>query len=146
GLISPGEFLPILESTGMILAVGEWILNRAVADCRRWKGLRLRPIHIAVNCSPLQLRQHGFVSQAAKLLSDYTCDGWGIDLEITESMLIDPCSPEVRNLRALRDAGMRIAIDDFGTGYSSLSRLSELPVDTLKIDRSFIAGLPDDRA
>ncbi len=146
GLIAPGEFLPILESTGMILPVGEWIMKRAVIDCRRWKGLRLRPIHVAVNCSPLQLRQHGFVNQVANLLSNYTFDGWGIDLEITESMLIDPSSPEVRNLRALRDAGIRVAIDDFGTGYSSLSRLSELPVDTLKIDRSFIAGLPHDRA
>jgi diguanylate cyclase (GGDEF)-like protein len=145
GLIAPGEFLPILESTGMILAVGEWIMRRAATDCRRWKGLRLRPIHVAVNCSPLQLRQHGFVNQVANLLSNFTFDGWGIDLEITESMLIDPSSPEVRNLRALRDAGMRVAIDDFGTGYSSLSRLSELPVDTLKIDRTFIAGLPNDR-
>jgi EAL domain-containing protein (putative c-di-GMP-specific phosphodiesterase class I) len=77
-----------------------------------------------VNCSPLQLRQHGFVNQVANVLSSYTIDGWGIDLEITESMLIDPSSPEVYNLRALRDAGMRVAIDDFGTGYSSLSRLS----------------------
>jgi diguanylate cyclase (GGDEF)-like protein len=146
GLIAPGEFLPILESTGMILDVGEWIMSRALTDCRRWKGLRLRPIHVAVNCSPLQLRQQGFVNQVANLLADYTFDGWGIDLEITESMLIDPSSPEVHNLRALRDAGMRVAIDDFGTGYSSLSRLSELPVDILKIDRSFIAGLPHDRA
>ena len=146
GLISPGEFLPILESTGMILPVGEWVVQHAVADCRRWKAAGLRPIHVAVNCSPLQLRQRGFVDEVVALLANYTFDGWGIDLEITESLLIDPNSPEVHNLRALRDAGMRVAIDDFGTGYSSLSRLSDLPVDTLKIDRSFIAGLPQDRA
>jgi diguanylate cyclase (GGDEF)-like protein len=145
GLISPGEFLPILESSGMIVAVGEWVLRHALDACHRWKAAGLHPIHVAVNCSPLQLRRRGFAEDVLRLL-DYKFDGWGIDLEITESLLINPDSPEVHNLRALHQAGMRVAIDDFGTGYSSLSRLSELPVDTLKIDRSFIAGLPEDRA
>jgi diguanylate cyclase (GGDEF)-like protein/PAS domain S-box-containing protein len=146
GLVSPAEFLPILESTGMIVAVGEWVLRQAATDCRRWQGAGLHPVHIAVNCSPLQLRRRGFVEQVLHTLEGWGQDGWGIDLEITESLLIDPGSSEVHRLRTLRDAGVRIAIDDFGTGYSSLSRLSDLPVDTLKIDRSFIMGLPDSRA
>ncbi len=146
GLISPADFLPVLESTGMIVAVGEWVLHQAAADCRRWRAAGLRPVHVAVNCTPLQLRRHGFVNQVLELLDGWALDGWGIDIEITESLLVDEASPQVEKLRLLRAAGVRIAIDDFGTGYSSLSRLSLLPVDTLKIDRSFISGLPHDRA
>jgi diguanylate cyclase (GGDEF)-like protein len=146
GIVSPGEFLPILESTGMIVSVGEWALHHAAADCRRWKSAGLRPVHIAVNCSPLQLRRPGFAELVQDIVAGWSDEGWGLDLEITESLLIDPESDEVRKLRALRSAGVRVAIDDFGTGYSSLSRLSDLPVDTLKIDRSFINGLPGDRA
>jgi diguanylate cyclase (GGDEF)-like protein len=146
GIVSPGEFLPILESTGMIVSVGEWALHHAAADCRRWKAAGLQPVHVAVNCSPMQLRRPGFTEQVLDTIEGWTGGGWGLDLEITESLLIDPESAEVLKLRALRNAGVRVAIDDFGTGYSSLSRLSDLPVDTLKIDRSFINGLPGDRA
>src|SRR5882672_334666 len=98
------------------------------------------------NCCPMQLRRPGFTEQVLDIVAGWTGGGWGLDLEITESLLIDPESAEVLKLRALRNAGVRVAIDDFGTGYSSLSRLSDLPVDTLKIDRSFINGLPGDRA
>ena len=146
GIVSPGEFLPILESTGMIVSVGEWALHRAAAECKRWKSAGLRPVHVAVNCSPLQLRRPGFAELVQDIVAGWSDEGWGLDLEITESLLIDPDSDEVRKLRALRSAGVRVAIDDFGTGYSSLSRLSDMPVDTLKIDRSFINGLPGDRA
>jgi diguanylate cyclase (GGDEF)-like protein len=146
GMVLPGEFLAILESTGMIVSVGEWALQHAAAQCRRWKAAGLQPVHVAVNCSPLQLRHTGFAQQVLDIIAGWTGGGWGLDLEITESLLIDPASAEVGKLRELRNAGVRIAIDDFGTGYSSLSRLSDLPVDTLKIDRSFIEGLPGDRA
>ncbi len=146
GLVSPAEFLPILESTGMIVAVGEWVLAQAASDCRRWQAAALRPVRVAVNCSPLQLRRSGFAQQVLDALDGWNFDGWGLDVEITESLLIDPDSPEVNELRTLRNAGVRVAIDDFGTGYSSLSRLAALPIDTLKIDRSFIMGLPTDRA
>lgn len=146
GIVPPAEFLPILESTGMIVGVGEWVLRQAVSDCSRWKLAGLRPVHVAVNCSAVQLRRRGFVDQVMRVIDGCALDGWGVDLEITESLLIDTSSPELHHLRALRDAGVRVAIDDFGTGYSSLSRLSDLPVDTLKIDRSFISGLPGDRA
>jgi EAL domain-containing protein (putative c-di-GMP-specific phosphodiesterase class I) len=146
GLVSPAEFLPILESTGMIVTVGEWALAQAARDCQRWQAAGLRPVRVAVNCSPLQLRRSGFAQQVLDAQDGWDFDGWGIDVEITESLLIDPDSPEVHKLRALREAGVGVAIDDFGTGYSSLSRLAALPIDTLKIDRSFIMGLPDDRA
>ncbi len=146
GMISPAEFLPVRESTGMIVPVGEWVLNQAAADCRRWRAAGLRPVHVAVNCTPLQLRRPTFVDHILGLLDGWAFEGWGIDVEITESLLVDEASPQVEKLRLLREAGVRIAIDDFGTGYSSLSRLSVLPVDTLKIDRSFISGLPNDRA
>jgi diguanylate cyclase (GGDEF)-like protein len=146
GIVSPAEFLPVLESTGMIVSVGEWALQHAAAECRRWKAAGLQPVHVAVNCSPMQLRRSGFTGQVLDIIEGWTGGGWGLDLEITESLLIDPESAEVLKLRALRNAGVRVAIDDFGTGYSSLSRLSDLPVDTLKIDRSFINGLPGDRA
>lgn len=146
GIVSPAEFLPVLESTGMIVSVGEWALQQAAEDCQRWKAAGLQPVHVAVNCSPLQLRRPGFTDHVLNVVDGWTGDGWGLDLEITESLLIDPRSDEVRKLRTLRTAGVRVAIDDFGTGYSSLSRLSDLPVDTLKIDRSFIEGLPGNRA
>jgi diguanylate cyclase (GGDEF)-like protein len=146
GIVSPAEFLPILESTGMIVSVGEWALHHVAADCRRWQAAGLQPVHVAVNCSPLQLRRPRFAEQVLDIVAGWTGGGWGLDLEITESLLIDPESAEVLQLRCLRNAGVRMAIDDFGTGYSSLSRLSDLPVDTLKIDRSFINGLPGDRA
>jgi diguanylate cyclase (GGDEF)-like protein/PAS domain S-box-containing protein len=146
GLVSPAEFLPILESTGMIVVVGEWVLTQAARDCQGWKAAGLRPVRVAVNCSPLQLRRSGFAQQVLDALDGWDFDGWGLDVEITESLLIDPDSAEVHKLRTLREAGVRVAIDDFGTGYSSLSRLAALPIDTLKIDRSFIMGLPDDRS
>ncbi|MGH8308502.1 MAG: EAL domain-containing protein, partial [Steroidobacteraceae bacterium] len=146
GMISPAEFLPVLEGTGMIVAVGEWVLRQAATDCRRWRAAGLRPVHIAVNCSPLQLCRATFTNQVLDVLDGWALDGWGIDIEITEGLLVDGASLQVQKLRMLRAAGVRVAIDDFGTGYSSLSRLSDLPVDTLKIDRSFISGLPNDRA
>jgi diguanylate cyclase (GGDEF)-like protein len=146
GIVAPGDFLSVLESTGMIVNVGEWALRQAATDCRRWKAAGLHPVHVAVNCSPLQLRRHGFVEQVFDAIEGWSGDGWGLDLEITESLLIDPDSSEVLRLRTLRSAGVRVAIDDFGTGYSSLSRLSDLPIDTLKIDRSFVSGLPGDPA
>jgi diguanylate cyclase (GGDEF)-like protein len=146
GIVSPGEFLSLLESTGMIVPVGEWALNQAATDCRRWQAADLHPVHVAVNCSPLQLRRRGFAEQVFAAIEGWSGGGWGLDLEITESLLIDPDASEVGKLRELRNAGVGVAIDDFGTGYSSLSRLSDLPIDTLKIDRSFINGLPGDRA
>jgi len=146
GLMHPALFLPVLESSGMIVPVGEWALHEAVKDWRRWRALGLGPVRVAVNVSVQQVRRRTFVEHVLAATSDCGEDGRGIDLEITETGLLHDMEGASRKLRELRSAGMRIAIDDFGTGYSSLGLLSKLPVDVLKIDRSFISGLPTDRA
>lgn len=147
GLMAPNAFLPILESTGLIGPVGEWALKQAAEDCQRWASFGFSPVRVAVNAAPVQLRRRDF---AAKVIDASAAldgeQGWGLDIEITEGALLDDASWTLRTLRVLRGAGIRVAIDDFGTGYSSLSRLSQLPVDTLKIDRSFTSRLPDDAA
>jgi diguanylate cyclase (GGDEF)-like protein len=141
GIVSPAVFLPILESTGMIVAVGDWVLHQAADDCKRLKSSGLPPIRIAVNVSPLQLRRHQFASQFLQITSALSDAEYGLDIEIVEGALLDDSASVIGQLQALRAAGVRVAIDDFGTGYSSLSRLSQLPIDMLKIDRSFTSRL-----
>ena len=146
GLVLPGRFLPVLESSGMIIPVGQWVVQRALEDCDRWRALGLRSVRVAVNVSPLQFRGRALVDFILGLLNDWPHDPhrFGIDLEITETALLQDIDGACRQLRELRAAGIRIALDDFGTGYSSLGLLSRLPVDQLKIDRSFVKGLLDD--
>lgn len=147
GLISPAAFIPLLESTGLIIEVGDWVLQRAALDCQQWRHDGLPPVRIAVNISPVQLRRPDFLSRFTKLTGSWASSNCGLDVEITEGTLIDDSEATLKKLERLRAAGAKIAIDDFGTGYSSLSRLADLPIDTLKIDRSFIARLrPDDRS
>ncbi len=147
GIVSPDRFLAVLESTGMILSVGEWVLDRAVADCERWFRLGLAPIRVAVNVSAVQLRQRSFVAHVLECCKRLQpCTGFGLDLELTETMLLQDLAGTSKKLHELRAAGVRIALDDFGTGYSSLGLLPKLPVDLLKIDRSFVGGLPEDAA
>ncbi len=146
GLVSPARFLPVLESSGMIVPVGDWVLRKAVDDCRRWQRLGLGPVRVAVNVSALQVRRRTFVESVLKAASGWASEGYGVDIEITETGLLQDLEGTSRKLRELRNVGLRIAIDDFGTGYSSLGLLSKLPVDLLKIDRAFISGLPTDRA
>jgi diguanylate cyclase (GGDEF)-like protein len=146
GLVYPAQFLAVLESSGMIVAVGEWVLRRAAQDCERWRRAGLGPLRLAVNVSAQQIRRRSFVEHVLAAAQPCTGEGYGIDLEITESGLLHDVEGASRRLRELRLAGLRVALDDFGTGYSSLGLLSKLPVDLVKIDRSFIAGLPGDRA
>ena len=146
GLVLPGQFLPVLESSGMIVAVGEWVLRQAAQDCLRWRRMGLGPLRIAVNVSAQQIRRRAFVEQVLAAAQPCLLEGCGIDLEITETSLLHDVEGASQKLRQLRTAGLRIALDDFGTGYSSLGLLSKLPVDLVKIDRSFITGLPDDNA
>ena len=147
GMLAPGAFLPILESTGLITSVGEWALMQAAEDCKRWQRLGFPPVRVAVNAAPVQLRRRDFASKVIDAAAGLSGDqGWGLDIEITEGALLDDSGWTVRTLRVLRSAGVQVAIDDFGTGYSSLSRLSQLPVDTLKIDRSFTSRLPESSA
>jgi len=146
GLMAPAQFLPLLESAGMMPAIGAWVLRQAVADCRAWRRRGLPPIRVAVNVSPMELRRRNVGRDILDVVGDLAgSSAWGIDLEITEGALEGDSSSCVHALRLLRAGGLSIAIDDFGTGFSSLGRLSELPIDTLKIDRSFTSGLPGDR-
>jgi diguanylate cyclase (GGDEF)-like protein/PAS domain S-box-containing protein len=141
GLVMPGAFLPLMETSGLIVPLGDWILRQAASDLRRWQGAGLAPGRVAVNISPVQLRRRAFADHLLDLVGEWRNEHVGIDIEITEGVLIDDVSSAVSQLRVLRRSGIRVAIDDFGTGYSSLSRLAELPVAMLKIDRSFVSGL-----
>jgi|GEM_PF-975788 diguanylate cyclase (GGDEF)-like protein len=146
GLVLPTTFLPILESAGLMAAVGAWVLRQAAADCRHWRSLGISPIRVAVNVSPPELRRRNVATEILEGIGDLAGDSdWGVDIEITEGALFGDSSSCVHALRLLRAAGVRVAIDDFGTGFSSLGRLSELPIDTLKIDRIFTSRLPSDR-
>jgi EAL domain-containing protein (putative c-di-GMP-specific phosphodiesterase class I)/CheY-like chemotaxis protein len=126
-----------MEETGLILEVGVWALRRAALDHREWVRQGLPAPRVAVNVSAIQLRQQQFVSVVSEAIGQGGA-AQAIDLEITESRLMEDIAGNIRKLKALRELGMRIAIDDFGTGHSSLAYLAKLPVDSLKIDRSFI--------
>jgi diguanylate cyclase (GGDEF)-like protein len=137
GLVPPMQFIPLMEETGLILEVGVWALRRAALDQREWVGQGLPAPRVAVNVSAIQLRQRQFVSVVNEAIGQGGA-AQAIDLEITESRLMEDIAGNIRKLKALRELGMRVAIDDFGTGHSSLAYLAKLPVDSLKIDRSFI--------
>jgi diguanylate cyclase (GGDEF)-like protein len=143
GLVPPSLFVPLLERSGAIVDVGEWILLQAVRDIRAWIMAGLPSIRVAVNVSPLQLRRRDFVDRMVSGIEPTVNLAGGVDIEITESTLMQDLESSIRKLSELREAGVGIAIDDFGTGYSSLRLLARLPIDTLKIDRSFIQGLTD---
>jgi len=142
GLVLPGRFIPLMEGTGMIIKIGNWVIQRAAQDLQNWRQLQLDPPRIAVNVSAFQLRQKDFFTSLVELLPADTEDH-GLDMEITESAIMDDMSDNIPKLQAVRDLGFGIAIDDFGTGYSSLSYLSRLPVNALKIDRSFIVDMTE---
>jgi diguanylate cyclase (GGDEF)-like protein len=137
GLVPPAKFITLLEETGLILAVGAWAMRRAAQDFRRWMALGLKAPRIAVNVSPIQLRRRDFVQQVQQAIAD-GASPTGIDLEITESRIMEDIQSNIDKLKKVGALGVNLAIDDFGTGYSSLSYLANLPVQTLKIDRSFI--------
>jgi diguanylate cyclase (GGDEF)-like protein len=141
GLVPPGRFIPILEETGLIHDVGRWALRKAIEDFQRWRSAGLQAVRVAVNVSPLQLRNRSFVAEIEEAIN-LTQDGAaGLELEITESLIMEDVNHSIDSLLAIRALGVTIAIDDFGTGFSSLSYLSKLPVDTLKIDRSFVVDM-----
>jgi len=146
GLISPGAFLPVVESTGLGAAVGAWVIEQAARDCRAWQHVGLPPVRVAVNVSPTQLQRADFTQHFLKAVEPWSNSIWGLDIEVTEAALDEESGEEVQKLKLLRHTGVRIAIDDFGTGYSSLGRLSQLPVDTLKIDSCFIRQAPAEAA
>ena len=146
GMVPPSEFIPVLEESGLIVAVGEWVLQRACADIKDWKRAGLKPVPIAVNLSARQFRQQDLDARIRALVAAAGVDPALIELEITESQLMQDPDHAIRVMRSLSGAGIRLAIDDFGTGYSSLSYLSRFPVSSLKIDRSFVAEVLTDEA
>jgi len=147
GLIPPMDFIPVLEETGMILTAGEWVLRTACRQQRAWMEAGLPPVRVAVNLSARQLRHQKFVDSVFQIIADTGIEPAHLELEITESMVMQQVKEVHTMLNALGAAGMGIAMDDFGTGYSSLSYLKGLPIDTLKIDKSFVGDItadPDD--
>ena len=149
GLLGPMEFIPLAEENGLIVPIGEWVLRTACAQARAWQEAGLRPIRVAVNLSVRQFYQKNLVETVARILEQTGLDSRYLELEITESCLMQNTQTTVALLAELNRLGMRISIDDFGTGYSSLSYLKRFPVDTLKIDRSFVCDIgtdPDDDA
>ncbi|HUJ87179.1 MAG TPA: EAL domain-containing protein [Burkholderiales bacterium] len=145
GLVPPARFIPLMEETGIILEAGAWALAKAVGDHSRWLELGLPAPRVAVNVSAIQLRKRDFLDTVRAAVTRGP-DRPGIDLEITESLIMEDIESNIRKLKDVRDLGMEIAIDDFGTGYSSLGYLAKLPVQTLKIDRSFIITMLKDPA
>jgi diguanylate cyclase (GGDEF)-like protein/PAS domain S-box-containing protein len=138
-LVSPSQFVPVLEDTGLIIEVGRWVIAQAHRQFQEWAIRGLAPPRIAVNVSQLQIRQRNFVSQVLHLMDGAYPDE--LEFEITESLFMEDLDENIEKLNILRKAGITVAIDDFGTGYSSLSYLGRLPIDTLKIDRSFIEDM-----
>jgi diguanylate cyclase (GGDEF)-like protein len=143
GIIQPTVFIPLLEQSGAIVDVGEWIFLQAIRDIGKWHDAGLPNIRVAVNVSPLQLRRRDFVDRVLAGIAPAGSLSTGLDIEITESMLMQDLELSIRKLSQLREAGFGVAIDDFGTGYSSLRLLAKLPVDTLKIDKSFVQSIAD---
>ncbi|MEO5565361.1 MAG: EAL domain-containing protein [Luteimonas sp.] len=143
GLAPPGVFIPILEETGLIHQVGHWALQQAIADYLRWKraGLPVQPI--AVNVSSLQLRNPGFLAEIEQLIRIDPAAAAGLELEITESMVMEDIPNGISSLKAIREMGLSIALVEFGTGFSSRNDLSKLPLNALKIDRSFVNDMTD---
>jgi diguanylate cyclase (GGDEF)-like protein/PAS domain S-box-containing protein len=141
GLVPPGKFIPLMEQTGLILDAGNWALSRVAHDCEIWRREGLKLPRVAVNVSPLQLRHDNFVSRVVDSASRMEDAGSALDLEITESVIMENVESIVPILQTIRGLGVQISVDDFGTGYSSLSYIARLPIHCLKIDRSFVVGM-----
>jgi diguanylate cyclase (GGDEF)-like protein/PAS domain S-box-containing protein len=142
GMIPPGHFIPIIEDTGLIIPIGEWVLRQACSDMAKWQKNNIAVNRMAVNVSARQFKQPGFIDLVQEVIEESNIDPNQLELELTESLLIDDLEHTLDVLTRLRAMGVRMAIDDFGTGYSSLNYLKQFPVDTLKIDQSFIQNLP----
>ncbi len=144
--ISPGHFIPIAEQSGLIVGMGNWLLQIALLALQRFRAQGFPRLRMAVNVSPVQLRQPDFLAQVQEALAETGTEAEGLELEVTESIAVGGLESAVDHLRRLREMGVTVAIDDFGTGYSSLSYLERLPADRLKIDRSFMRSLANGEA
>jgi diguanylate cyclase (GGDEF)-like protein len=149
GLVRPARFIPLAEETGLIVPLGEWVLGEACRQARAWMDQGLKPGVVSVNLSARQFRQEGLVRTVSRILEETRLDPSLLEFELTESMVMHNVEAAITTLQGLKSLGVALSVDDFGTGYSSLSYLRQLPVDTLKIDRSFVRDIgagenPDD--
>ena len=142
GLVSPAEFIPIAEATKMIIPIGEWVLHNACIQSKKWQQLGMPPLKIAVNISTCQFKEN-LIETIDLILEDTSLDCSYLELEITESLLVENIDKAIALLKQLKHRGISIALDDFGTSYSSLRYLQNLPIDTLKIDRSFVTNITE---
>jgi len=148
GMVSPAEFIPLAETSGQIVAIGEWVLRTAVAQLKAWMDAGVPPMVMAVNLSAVQFRHAGLPAVVARALNDAGLPAKYLELELTESVTANPAAA-IAMMDSLHAQGVRLSLDDFGTGYSSLSYLKRFPLHTLKIDQSFVRDIdtdPDDRA
>jgi len=141
GMVSPNDFIPIAEASGLITPISEWVINAACRQAKLWRDSGMPAVTMAVNLSARQIEHPQFVDKFTQCLHKHMADGQGIEIEITETTLMRDMDGAISKLRKLADMGVEISIDDFGTGYSSLSYLKKLPINTIKIDRSFIHDL-----
>ncbi|MGR9088285.1 MAG: putative bifunctional diguanylate cyclase/phosphodiesterase, partial [Gammaproteobacteria bacterium] len=146
GLVSPADFIPLAEETGLIIPIGQWVLETACAQIKIWEGQMRSHLQLAVNVSARQFRQADFVEQVSRIIQHSAINPDRLKLELTESLLLDDVDDCIRKMNALREAGVFFSMDDFGTGHSSLSYLTRLPLEQLKIDRSFIRNIGEKAA
>ena len=144
GMLPPGQFIPLAEETGLIVPIGRWALMEACAQNMAWQRCGLRPVSMAVNLSPRQFSDENLLQDIDEALTASGMSPVLLQIEVTESMMMRNVPRAIKVLDAIQSRGIRIAIDDFGTGYSSMSLMKQFPIDTIKIDRSFVRDLPDD--
>ncbi|WP_305043757.1 putative bifunctional diguanylate cyclase/phosphodiesterase, partial [Geoalkalibacter sp.] len=144
GMVAPAEFIPLAEETGLIVSIGEWTLREACRQAVEWQALGLPPLNVAVNLSARQFRKGNLLQVVEKVLKQTGLDPQLLELELTESMIMHDPLGAGQTMHQLKELGVSLSLDDFGTGYSSLNYLRSFPVDSLKIDRSFIADLATD--
>jgi diguanylate cyclase (GGDEF)-like protein/PAS domain S-box-containing protein len=144
GLLYPSEFVPLAEDSGLILALGEWVMRDACLQNKAWQDAGLAPMRLSVNFSARQFQQPSFISSVAEILKETNLDPRWLEFEITESSIMKEPEQAIEKLHELKLMGIRVAIDDFGTGYSSLNYLKRFPIDTLKIDKTFVADVCKD--
>jgi EAL domain-containing protein (putative c-di-GMP-specific phosphodiesterase class I) len=144
GLVSPAEFIPLAEDTGLISPIGEWVMRTACAQTKAWHECGFNSLHVSVNLSPRQFQQSDLLLVIERMLAETGLDPAFLELEVTESSVMKNAEAAIGTLRELKAMGIKISIDDFGSGYSSLSYLKHLPIDILKIDQSFVRDMTSD--
>ncbi len=145
GMISPGEFIPVAEETGLIVDIGTWVMRKACFQVKAWQDAGYAPVKMSVNVSSMQFKAKDLLDKVKAALADSKLDAKWLELEITESMLMNDVEGAIARMQAVRDLGCGLSIDDFGTGYSSLSYLGRFPITTLKIDRAFVKDVQDNQ-